>query len=62
MGRIKTKKIKRNTRMIFKKDSEELSGDFEANKKVIASKYSIASKKLRNIIAGYCTRLKKSEN
>lgn len=48
--------------MIFGNNSENLSTDFEENKKVISSKYKITSKKLRNIIAGYCTRLKKSED
>ena len=61
MGRIKTKKIKRNTQRIFSEIKDQLSGDYMANKQVIKGKYEIPSKKMRNIIAGYCTRLKKNE-
>jgi len=61
VGRIKTKKVKRKTRKIFGQIQDTLTTDFEENKKVIGKKYSIGSKKLRNVISGYCTRLKKSE-
>ena len=61
MGRIKTKKVKRSTKKIFSQIQDTLTTDFEENKKVITKKYSIGSKKLRNVISGYCTRLKKSE-
>jgi ribosomal protein S17E len=35
--------------------------DFEKNKELIRQRYNISSKKLKNIISGYCTRLKKNE-
>lgn len=62
MGRIKTKKIKRSTQKIFQEHKDILKTDYEENKKIISEKYIISSKKLKNTIAGYCTRLKKSEN
>jgi len=62
VGRIKTKKIKRNTHQIFSENKDVLTTDFEKNKEIINEKYSISSKKLRNVISGYCTRLKKSES
>lgn len=61
LGRIKTKKIKRSTHRIFDESKDLISDNFDENKKVINEKYGIESKKLRNTIAGYCTRLKKSE-
>lgn len=59
MGRIKTQLIKRTTEEIFSKNSEDFTSDFNENKKVLDSKLKISSKKIRNIIAGYATRLKK---
>lgn len=61
MGRIKTKKIKRATQKIFAQTSDRLSANYDENKKVIGENYTFGSKKLRNIVAGYCTRLKKHE-
>jgi ribosomal protein S17E len=61
VGRIKTKKIKRNTREVFKDMGDLIVTDFKKNKEIINQKYHISSKKLRNIISGYCTRLKKNE-
>jgi len=34
--------------------------DFEGNKKIVNDLVNVKSKKLRNILAGYITRLKKS--
>ncbi len=59
MGRIKTKALKTATRDIAESHGGQLSEDFEQNKQVVNSAASIQSKKLRNIIAGYATRLKK---
>lgn len=59
MGRIKTQLIKRTTEDIVSKDSGAFTTDFNENKKVLDSKLNISSKKMRNVIAGYVTRLKK---
>lgn len=59
MGRIKTQLIKRTTEDIVSKHSEAFTIDFNENKKVLDSKLNISSKKMRNVIAGYVTRLKK---
>ncbi len=59
MGRIKTMLIKRTTEETMAKYADEFTGDFEQNKKVLDSKVRISSKKMRNVIAGYATRLKK---
>ena len=61
MGRIKTKLIKRVTAEIFDKYKERFSGDFEANKKEVTEVAEIGSKKLKNVIPGYVTRLAKKK-
>ncbi|MBN1377223.1 30S ribosomal protein S17e [Candidatus Woesearchaeota archaeon] len=60
MGRIKTQLIKRVTKELFSSHKDEFSNDFEENKKLVEKFADVPSKKLRNIIAGYITRLKKS--
>ncbi|MGV8151204.1 MAG: 30S ribosomal protein S17e [Candidatus Woesearchaeota archaeon] len=59
MGRIKTQLIKRTTEDIVGKHSEDFTNEFSENKAILDSKLKISSKKMRNVIAGYVTRLKK---
>lgn len=61
MGRIKTKFAKRKTRELIKKYGEHFVTDFAQNKLQVTKHAVIQSKKIRNIIAGYVTRLKKHE-
>ena len=61
MGRIKTKLAKARTNEVFEKYHEEFTIDFDENKKVLDSVQVGASKKLRNVIAGYATRMKKQQ-
>ena len=61
MGRIKTVLIKRKTRELLKMHGDKFTPDFEKNKEVVSKMISTQSKKLRNIIAGYVTRLVKKE-
>lgn len=61
MGRIKTKMIKSVTQEVFEHYEDQLTIDFEQNKKIIEEKVDGGSKKLRNVIAGYATRLKKKK-
>lgn len=61
MGRIKTMFIKRQTKELLKKHGANFTTNFEDNKKAV-NKYAVTQcKKLRNVIAGYMTRLKKME-
>ena len=62
MGRIKTRTIKAASRDLYEKHGEELTTDFQKNKKVVDERLNTSSKKLRNIVAGYTARLKKSED
>ncbi|GIU69698.1 MAG: 30S ribosomal protein S17e [Candidatus Woesearchaeota archaeon] len=61
MGRIKTQLIKRTTEEIMSKDHDAFTTDFNENKQILSTKLNIRSKKIRNVIAGYITRLKKKE-
>ena len=61
MGRIKTTLTKRTAISLFNSDKEAFKPDFDSNKKVVSAKLDITSKKLRNIIAGYVTRLSKKK-
>lgn len=56
MGKIKSKMIKRSTRELMKKGIK-FSDDFDKNKKILGK--SMPSKKIRNQLAGYASRLKK---
>ncbi len=61
MGRIKTKLTKRLTFQLFKAHKEEFQQDFETNKKIVEKWLNGPSKKIRNVIAGYVTRLMKNK-
>ena len=61
MGRIKTKLIKRVSFDILEKHRGKFKADFEHNKGKIAEVADIQSRKIRNSVAGYITRLVKRE-
>ena len=61
MGRIKTTFIKRKTKELLNEHRDSFTGDFDNNKQLTAQLTNVSSKKLRNTIAGYVTRLKKKE-
>lgn len=61
MGRIKTRKVKGVTQDLIENYRDQFSGDFNANKLKVNELTNVKSKKLRNIIAGYATRMAKSE-
>ena len=61
MGRIKTMLVKRTTEELLEKHNGEFSGDFEQNKQKVSMFINAPSKKIRNIIAGYITRIKRRQ-
>jgi small subunit ribosomal protein S17e len=61
MGRIKTTLIKRNTLKMFSLYKDKFTTDFVKNKLLVNELAEFQSKKLRNVIAGYVTRLKKQQ-
>ena len=62
MGRIKTQLVKRISLDLVKNHGEKFKTDFEENKKIVSELTDVESKKIRNVIAGYVTRLIKSNN
>jgi small subunit ribosomal protein S17e len=59
MGRIKTRQVKRIGHALMKDHAESLGEDFVKNKLAIDKLLVIHSQKIRNVIAGYVTRLAK---
>ncbi|RPA87565.1 40S ribosomal protein S17 [Ascobolus immersus RN42] len=57
MGRVRTKTVKKSSKAIIERYYPLLSTDFETNKRICDNVAIIASKKLRNKIAGYTTHL-----
>ncbi|XP_047664280.1 40S ribosomal protein S17 isoform X1 [Tachysurus fulvidraco] len=58
-GRVRTKTVKRASRLIIEKYYTRLGSDFHVNKRVCEEIAIIPSKPLRNKIAGYVTHLMK---
>ena len=60
MGRIKTKLIKRVSHKLVETHPTRFKKTFEENKPLVTESADIGSKKLRNVITGYVTRLVKT--
>ena len=61
MGRIKTALVKRISNDLVSEYSEEFSTEFKENTKIAERYIEFPSKKLRNVIVGYVTRLIKKQ-
>ncbi|DBA92913.1 TPA: 40S ribosomal protein S17 [Trebouxia sp. C0005] len=59
MGRVRTKTVKKASRVIIEKYYNRLTLDFHTNKRVAEEVAVIQSKRLRNKIAGFTTHLMK---
>jgi len=59
MGKIKSKLVKRSANALLKK-GVGFSKSFEKNKKILGN--TMPSKKLRNQIAGFLSKIKKQED
>nr|ABW23147.1 ribosomal protein rps17 [Arenicola marina] len=57
MGRVRTKTVKKASRVIIEKYYTRLTLDFHTNKRICEEIAIIPSKKLRNKIAGFATHL-----
>ena len=58
MGRIKTSLVKRTSKKLLDKSPDTFTPDFESNKKSLGK--TMPSKRMRNMIAGYISRIKKN--
>lgn len=61
MGKVRTKVVKRTAKEMLERFPQEFTDDFEHNKKKLMELTEISSKRLRNRIAGYITRLVKQK-
>jgi len=59
MGRIKTSFVKHIALDLFEKYSDKFTTDFSENKEIVKQFVDVKSKRLRNVVAGYLTSLKK---
>ncbi len=58
MGRVKSTLIKRTSRQLVEISPGAFTSNFNDNKKALGS--TMPSKRLRNMIAGYISRIKKN--
>ncbi|KAI8997332.1 40S ribosomal protein S17-A [Pilobolus umbonatus] len=58
-GRVRTKTVKKASRVVIEKYYPRLTLDFQVNKKILDEVSIIQSKRLRNKIAGFTTHLMK---
>jgi ribosomal protein S17E len=58
MGRIKTKLVKRVSRQLIAQTTDSFTSKFDDNKKALGR--TMPSKRLRNMMAGYITRIKRN--
>ena len=61
MGRIKTTFVKTIGKNLFEKHADDFFDDFTKNKEVVNKLIEMKSKKLKNIVTGYVTSLKKQQ-
>jgi len=61
MGRIKTQLVKRTTLTLYREHKDSFKKSFEENKKLVEELANFQSKKIRNVVAGYVTRLKQTD-
>ncbi|WWD18459.1 40S ribosomal protein S17-A [Kwoniella shandongensis] len=59
MGRVRTKTVKRASRVLIEKYYPRLTLDFHSNKRLLDEVASVPSKRLRNKISGFTTHLMK---
>jgi len=58
LGKVRTDTVKRAARELVEKFPDRFTNEYEANKLAVNELMRAPSKKLRNLIAGYVTRLK----
>jgi len=61
LGKVRTETVKRAARELIERFPSKFTNEYEANKLQVNELLTAPSKKLRNRIAGYVTRLKVTE-
>jgi len=58
LGKVRTETVKRVSRELVRRYPDHFAGEFESDKQAVNELVVTQSKRLRNRIAGYITRLK----
>ncbi len=58
LGKVRTDTVKRTSRELLRRFPEHFTGNWESDKQAVNELVTTQSKRLRNRIAGYVTRLK----
>lgn len=58
MGKVRIAAVKKVARELVERYPDKLTTDYESNKKVLADLVDAKTKRLRNRVVGYVTRLK----
>jgi len=58
LGKVRIETVKRTSRELLRRYPDRFSGEFESDKQAVNELVITQSKRLRNRIAGYITRLK----
>ena len=61
MGKVRTETVKRVARELLQRYPSRFTNTFDENKNSVQVLVNFESKRLRNLIAGYATRLKRTE-
>ncbi len=62
MGKVRTETIKKIARDLLQRHPSKFTVDYEANRQIVDQVVDFRSKRMRNRISGYVTRLKKVED
>jgi small subunit ribosomal protein S17e len=62
LGKVRTETVKRAARELIERFPDKFTNEFESNKTAVNETVRAPSKKLRNLIAGYITRLKVTDS
>ena len=57
MGRVKTAAIKKFSKLLYQKHMDKFTSDFQENKRILEELAVVESKKIKNQLVGYITRL-----
>ena len=58
MGKVRSEHVKKIARELVELHPDKFSTDFQTNKRGVESLVQVSSRKIRNRIAGYITRLR----
>ena len=61
LGKVRTETIKKISRELLERHGNKFTADYEKNKQIVDQLVESHTKKMRNRVSGYVTRLKRIE-